>query len=156
APGLLHGVAVAGLTVGVDGIPPQQVRVGDTSAAVYLRPVVHSPGLRPALLGDGRRPAVHLQHQGAAVVALGLVAVDVSPHVSIDAPHPGLAAVRAAQQPAKELDRVAPHVHRDTAPAAPHVPEPAGVRPVVLLALLDEVDSAEGTLVDQLLQADVL
>src|SRR5206468_670663 len=61
--GLLDGVSVTGLRVSVDGIASQQVRIGNADAAVDLSPVVHASGLRPALLGNGRRAAVHLQDQ---------------------------------------------------------------------------------------------
>ena len=60
------------------------------------------------------------------------------------------------KHPAEEFDRVAAHVHRHAAAAEVRVVEPGGVRPVVLLHLLDKVRLAEGPGVDQLLQPDVL
>ena len=62
----------------------------------------------------------------------------------------------AVEEPAAERDAVAAHVHEDAAARARDVPEPVGVRPEVLLALLDEVDLAEGAFPRHLLGLDVL
>ena len=62
----------------------------------------------------------------------------------------------AAQQPAEELDGVAAHVECHAAAAATCVEKPAGVGPVVLFRLLDQMDFAERAFVDQLLEPHVL
>ena len=121
----------------MDGVAAEQVGVGHALAAVDLRPVVHAAQLGPALLGDGRYVAVQLQDQRAGVVAARLVAVDVGAHVGVDIFDVGLAAAGATQEPAEELDGVAAHIHRHAAAGAMHVPEPARMRTVVLLSLLD-------------------
>src|SRR3954453_3424143 len=48
------------------------------------------------------------------------------------------------------------HAKGDAPPAAPRVIKPTGVRTVMLLRLLDEVDGSQRAFVDQLLEADVL
>src|SRR5262249_47471239 len=134
-PSLLDGVAVAALAVGMNGVAAEQVGVGHSLAAVDLRPVVHAARLGPTLLRDGRGPAVHLEDEGTAITALGLVAVDVGAHVGVAATDVGLASLGSAQQPAEELDGMAPHVQCDPAAAPAHIPEPRRMGAVVLLRL---------------------
>src|SRR5262249_37809139 len=147
---------VAALAVGMDGVAAQDVGIGDTFAAIDLGAIVHAAGLGPALLGDCGYVAVHLEDEDGGVVATRLVAMDVGAHVGIDTSDLGATSLGAAQQPAEELDGMAAHVHGNAAAGTAHVPEPAGVRAVVLLGLLDEMDLAESALVDELLEPDVL
>ena len=134
----------------------EEVGVGLALAAEDLGPVVHPARLRPALLGQPDGPAFEVEHEHRLVVAVGLVAVDVGAHLGVDAGDSLASWPSSAEHPAEELDRVAAHVHRHPAAAAPGVVEPAGVRPVVLLGLLDQVDPAERPSSTSCLEPDVL
>src|SRR5437879_2256409 len=65
-------------------------------------------------------------------------------------------ALRFAEQPAEELERMTAHVHSHTAAGVLHFPDASCVRHIVLLTLLDHVWLAQRSLVEQALEADVL
>src|SRR5438105_2093162 len=94
--GFFHCIAVTALAVGMNGVAAKQVGIGDAFAAIDFGAIVHAAGLGPALLGDGRRLAVHFENERAGIVAFGLIAVNVGAHVSINALHARLTALLAS------------------------------------------------------------
>src|SRR5207249_3751079 len=110
--------------VGVNGVATEHVGVSDAFAAINFGTVVHAAGLGPAFLGDGRHVAVQFENERAGIVAFGLIGVDVSAHVGVDALHATFATFGSTQEPAKELDRMAAHVHGNAPAAALDVPKP--------------------------------
>src|SRR5690349_666152 len=64
--------------------------------------------------------------------------------------------VRHAEEPPAKGDAMAAEIHERAAAGLLDVPEPVGVRTVVLLTLLHEMDATEGALVRHLLRLHVL
>src|SRR5262249_20650206 len=115
----------------------EKIGIGLAIAAKNLGLIVHASGLGPALLGQPHGASLEVEDEHRLVVAVGLIAVNISMHLRISPRDPRLPAP-LAENPAEELDGVATHVHGHAAAAAPGIVEPTRVRSVVLFGLLDE------------------
>ncbi len=148
---LLDRVAVAVLAVGQKRRAAQDVDVGDAVGPDQLGAIVHASGLGPARLDHAQ--AVPGEAHDAHRVILGLRAIAVDEGAELGRGRLGRSLV---VDPARELDPVAAHVHEHPAAGALGIPEPARVRPEVLLALAHEIHRPQRALVGQLLRPHVL
>src|SRR5690606_25718198 len=149
--GLLDSVAVADLAMSEQGVAVDQVGARLALRAIDLGLVINAARLGPAILRHAERPILKFDDAQAVILTLRLVAVHEGAHLRGDALH-----LRPVEDPASELDGVAAHVEQDATARQADVPEPRRVRPVVLLALLDEEHIAERPLVDEPLGAHIL
>ena len=92
-----------------------------------------------------------IDHEQATVIPLRFAGVNGRLQIAV---HAGDG--RFAEHPAGELDTMAAHVQHHATAAPGHIPKPGSMGTIVLLRLLDEIDGAQRTLIDQLLEPDIL
>src|SRR6184192_4660217 len=131
-------VAVSVFTVGRQRIAHVEIGVRAAGFAENFDAVVHPAAARPAIFHQSDRTIGEFENAQRIVLGLGLFAMNVRAHLTIDRLDR-----RASKKPVAESDSVTPKIHQRAATGSVHVPEPCAVWPKMLFALLDEINVAE-------------